>query len=126
VGVDPSEKNIKTASVHAGEMGLEIDYRVGLAEDLAAAGERFDVILNMEVIEHVSDPRAYTRHLRLDAEAGRPDVRRHPQPHRSSPSHSPSSVRNMCWAGCPRARTSGRSSSRPMKLKGWLGDNGLT
>lgn len=59
-GVDPSEKNIKTASVHRDEMGLAIDYRVGTAEDLAAAGERFDVILNMEVIEHVADPRAFT------------------------------------------------------------------
>jgi 2-polyprenyl-6-hydroxyphenyl methylase/3-demethylubiquinone-9 3-methyltransferase len=61
VGVDPSEKNIKTAAVHAAEVGLDIDYRVGTAEDLAAAGERFDVILNMEVIEHVADPAAYTR-----------------------------------------------------------------
>ena len=60
-GVDPSEKNIKTASVHAQEMGLEIDYRVGTAEDLAAAGEQFDVILNMEVIEHVADPGEYLR-----------------------------------------------------------------
>ncbi|MFM8747482.1 MAG: bifunctional 2-polyprenyl-6-hydroxyphenol methylase/3-demethylubiquinol 3-O-methyltransferase UbiG [Aestuariivirga sp.] len=60
VGVDPSEKNIKTASVHRDEMGLAIDYRVGTAEDLAAAGARFDVILNMEVIEHVADPRAFT------------------------------------------------------------------
>lgn len=58
-GVDPSEKNIKTASVHAQEMGLGIDYRVGTSEDLAAAGETFDVILNMEVIEHVSDPQAF-------------------------------------------------------------------
>ncbi|MFO1034997.1 MAG: bifunctional 2-polyprenyl-6-hydroxyphenol methylase/3-demethylubiquinol 3-O-methyltransferase UbiG [Hyphomicrobiales bacterium] len=61
VGVDPSEKNIKTASVHAEEMGLAIDYRVGTAEDLAAAGETFDVILNMEVIEHVADPEAFVR-----------------------------------------------------------------
>lgn len=61
VGVDPSEKNIKTASVHAAEMDLAIDYRTGLAEDLAAAGDTFDVILNMEVIEHVADPRAFTR-----------------------------------------------------------------
>jgi 2-polyprenyl-6-hydroxyphenyl methylase/3-demethylubiquinone-9 3-methyltransferase len=60
-GVDPSEKNIKTATVHAAEVGLDIDYRVGTAEDLAAADERFDVILNMEVIEHVADPAAYTR-----------------------------------------------------------------
>lgn len=59
-GVDPSEKNIKTASVHAAELGLVIDYRVGTAEDLAAAGETFDVILNMEVIEHVTDPAAFT------------------------------------------------------------------
>jgi 2-polyprenyl-6-hydroxyphenyl methylase/3-demethylubiquinone-9 3-methyltransferase len=59
VGVDPSEKNIKTASVHAGEQGLAIDYRCSTAEALAAAGEKFDVILNMEVIEHVADPAAF-------------------------------------------------------------------
>jgi 2-polyprenyl-6-hydroxyphenyl methylase/3-demethylubiquinone-9 3-methyltransferase len=61
VGVDPSEKNIKTASVHRDEQGLSIESRAGTAEDLAAAGERFDVILNMEVIEHVADPIAFTR-----------------------------------------------------------------
>jgi 2-polyprenyl-6-hydroxyphenyl methylase/3-demethylubiquinone-9 3-methyltransferase len=59
VGVDPSEKNIKTAMVHAQEQALAIDYRVGTAEQLATAGERFDVILNMEVIEHVNDPKAF-------------------------------------------------------------------
>jgi 2-polyprenyl-6-hydroxyphenyl methylase / 3-demethylubiquinone-9 3-methyltransferase len=59
VGVDPSEKNIKTATVHANEMELDIDYRASTAEALAAAGEKFDVILNMEVIEHVSDPEAF-------------------------------------------------------------------
>jgi 2-polyprenyl-6-hydroxyphenyl methylase / 3-demethylubiquinone-9 3-methyltransferase len=61
VGVDPSEKNIKTASVHASEVELEIDYRTGTAEDLAAAGEKFDVILNMEVIEHVANPQNFTK-----------------------------------------------------------------
>ncbi len=61
VGVDPSEKNIKTACVHALEQELDIDYRAGLAENLDAAGEKFDVILNMEVIEHVADPAAYVR-----------------------------------------------------------------
>jgi 2-polyprenyl-6-hydroxyphenyl methylase/3-demethylubiquinone-9 3-methyltransferase len=55
VAADASEKNIKTASVHAKEQGLQIDYRHTTAEDLAAAKERFDVILNMEVIEHVAD-----------------------------------------------------------------------
>lgn len=60
VGVDPSEKNIKTASVHAAEVELAIDYRIGTAEDLASAGEKFDVILNMEVIEHVANPQNFT------------------------------------------------------------------
>ena len=56
VSADASEKNIATASVHAAEQSLDIDYRCTTAEALAAAGERFDVILNMEVIEHVADP----------------------------------------------------------------------
>ena len=59
VGVDPSEKNIKTASVHAAEQELEIDYRCATAEELT--GEQFDVILNMEVIEHVNDPQNFTK-----------------------------------------------------------------
>lgn len=59
VAVDASEKNIKTASVHASEGGLEIDFRNNTAEALAEAGEQFDVIINMEVIEHVADVSAY-------------------------------------------------------------------
>jgi len=59
VGVDPSPKNIATASVHAAEQELEISYREGTAEDLERAGETFDVILNMEVIEHVTNPQAF-------------------------------------------------------------------
>jgi 2-polyprenyl-6-hydroxyphenyl methylase/3-demethylubiquinone-9 3-methyltransferase len=55
LGADASEKNIKTASVHAGEQGLAIDYRNTTAEALQAQGETFDVILNMEVVEHVAD-----------------------------------------------------------------------
>lgn len=55
LGADASEKNIRTASTHAREQGLTIDYRATSAEELAAAGERFDVILNMEVVEHVAD-----------------------------------------------------------------------
>ncbi|MBP6013772.1 MAG: bifunctional 2-polyprenyl-6-hydroxyphenol methylase/3-demethylubiquinol 3-O-methyltransferase UbiG [Alphaproteobacteria bacterium] len=55
LGADASEKNIKTASVHAAEGGLSIDYRATTAEALAEAGEQFDVVLNMEVIEHVAD-----------------------------------------------------------------------
>jgi len=60
-GVDASERNIGTADAHAAERGLAIDYRCSTAEALLAAGERFDAILNMEVIEHVADPAAYLR-----------------------------------------------------------------
>ncbi|WP_342643599.1 bifunctional 2-polyprenyl-6-hydroxyphenol methylase/3-demethylubiquinol 3-O-methyltransferase UbiG [Rhodoligotrophos ferricapiens] len=59
VGVDPGERNIRTAQVHAEAQGLFIDYRTGTAESLADQGERFDIILNMEVIEHVADPDRY-------------------------------------------------------------------
>lgn len=59
VAVDASEKNIKTASVHAEQSGLEIDFRNTTAEALAEAGEQFDVIINMEVVEHVADVSAY-------------------------------------------------------------------
>ncbi|MGB7288368.1 MAG: bifunctional 2-polyprenyl-6-hydroxyphenol methylase/3-demethylubiquinol 3-O-methyltransferase UbiG [Salaquimonas sp.] len=55
VGADASEVNIEVAKIHAAQSGLKIDYRAETAEVLAAAGEKFDVILNMEVVEHVSD-----------------------------------------------------------------------
>ena len=58
-GVDASEKNIKIASLHAKEMGLKIDYRHSSAEELAAAGEEFDAVLNMEVVEHVADVESF-------------------------------------------------------------------
>jgi len=61
VGVDASERNIGTAGAHAAEQGLAIDYRCATAEALLAAGERFDLILNMEVIEHVADPGQFLR-----------------------------------------------------------------
>ncbi|MBL4929085.1 bifunctional 2-polyprenyl-6-hydroxyphenol methylase/3-demethylubiquinol 3-O-methyltransferase UbiG [Fuscibacter oryzae] len=59
VGADAAARNIPVAQLHAEQSGLTIDYRNVPAEDLAAAGERFDVVLNMEVIEHVADPLAY-------------------------------------------------------------------
>jgi len=62
VGVDASERNIGTASAHAAEQGLIIDYRASTAEALVEAGEpAFDLILNMEVIEHVADPGEFLR-----------------------------------------------------------------
>src|SRR5581483_6247719 len=51
-GVDASERNIATAAIHAREMGLDIAYRCATAEALLAEGAAFDVVLNMEVIEH--------------------------------------------------------------------------
>ena len=59
VGADAAERNIPVAQVHAEQSGLDIDYRHTTAEDMAAAGEQFDVVLNMEVVEHVADPLSY-------------------------------------------------------------------
>lgn len=59
VGVDAAARNIPVAEAHARQSGLEIDYRHTTAEAMAEAGEQFDVVLNMEVVEHVSDPLAY-------------------------------------------------------------------
>ena len=59
VGADAADRNIPVAQVHAEEQGLTIDYRHTTAEALAADGEVFDVILNMEVVEHVADPLAF-------------------------------------------------------------------
>ena len=61
VGADAAPRNIAVARVHAEASGLTIDYRHTTAEALAAAGEAFDVVLNMEVVEHVADPPFYLR-----------------------------------------------------------------
>ncbi len=59
-GVDAAEANVKTASVHAEEQGLTIDYRHGVAEQLLENGEPpFDVVLNLEVMEHVANPHTF-------------------------------------------------------------------
>jgi 2-polyprenyl-6-hydroxyphenyl methylase / 3-demethylubiquinone-9 3-methyltransferase len=60
-GVDASERNVGTASAHAAELALEIDYRASTAEALLAEGARFDLVLNMEVIEHVAEPAQFLR-----------------------------------------------------------------
>ena len=59
VGADPATRNIPVAQLHAEQSGLTIDYRLTTAEELVAAGEQFDVVLNMEVVEHVPDPQSY-------------------------------------------------------------------
>jgi 2-polyprenyl-6-hydroxyphenyl methylase/3-demethylubiquinone-9 3-methyltransferase len=55
VGADPAVPNIEAARVHAAAAGLALDYRATTAEALAEAGERFDLVLAMEVVEHVAD-----------------------------------------------------------------------
>jgi 2-polyprenyl-6-hydroxyphenyl methylase/3-demethylubiquinone-9 3-methyltransferase len=59
VGLDPSEANIAIARLHAKKSGLAIDYRATTAESLVESGERFNVVLAMEVVEHVTDVSAF-------------------------------------------------------------------
>ncbi len=59
VGADAAEGNVAVARIHAEQSGVSIDYRHTTAEALADAGEVFDVVLNMEVVEHVPDPLSF-------------------------------------------------------------------
>ena len=61
VGADPAERNIAVARAHAEQTGVAVDYRCTTAEDLAAAGETFDIVLAMEVVEHVVDMPAFVK-----------------------------------------------------------------
>jgi 2-polyprenyl-6-hydroxyphenyl methylase/3-demethylubiquinone-9 3-methyltransferase len=70
VGADPSDANIEAARLHATESGLAIDYRCTTAEALADVGEAFDIVLAMEVIEHVTDVQLF---LKRCAEMVKPD-----------------------------------------------------
>ena len=58
-GIDPAGENILVAKAHAERLGLAIDYRASTVEDLVAKGESFDIVLAMEVIEHVADVSAF-------------------------------------------------------------------
>lgn len=60
--VDASAENIGTARAHAAEQGLDIAWRAATVEQLEAEGAGpFDVVLTLEVIEHVADPEAFIR-----------------------------------------------------------------
>ena len=58
-GLDPATGNVAVARAHAQAAGLEIDYRDETIEALVAAGTRFDIVLAMEVVEHVADVQAF-------------------------------------------------------------------
>jgi 2-polyprenyl-6-hydroxyphenyl methylase / 3-demethylubiquinone-9 3-methyltransferase len=70
VGADPSETNIAAARLHASDQGLTVDYRAVAAEALADAGERFDIVLAMEVVEHVADLGLFVRRCAEMVEPG--------------------------------------------------------
>ena len=57
--IDPARQNIEAAKDHAAKTSLAIDYRCVAAEELAAEGAIFDVVLAMEVVEHVRDVRRF-------------------------------------------------------------------
>lgn len=55
-GIDAGAENVATAALHAGQVGLTIDYRCSSAEELAASGAQFDLVLALEIVEHVANP----------------------------------------------------------------------
>ena len=61
--IDASEKNIAAAKMHAEQAGLKVDYQCTAAESLASSGAQFDVILCLEVVEHVADPALLVRSI---------------------------------------------------------------
>ncbi|MBI1275406.1 bifunctional 2-polyprenyl-6-hydroxyphenol methylase/3-demethylubiquinol 3-O-methyltransferase UbiG [bacterium] len=62
-GIDASEKNIAMAGLHAEQQGLNIDYRATTAEELAASKKQYDVVMALEIIEHVASPELFMQHV---------------------------------------------------------------
>jgi 2-polyprenyl-6-hydroxyphenyl methylase/3-demethylubiquinone-9 3-methyltransferase len=60
-GIDAAERNITIARLHAEKSGLAIDYQATTSEALAAQGKTFDMVLNMEVVEHVDNVPLYMK-----------------------------------------------------------------
>lgn len=59
-GIDPAPTNVEVARLHAGQSGLAVTYRQATVEELVAEGARFDIVLAMEVVEHVADVSLFT------------------------------------------------------------------
>lgn len=62
-GIDATDKTVEIARAHAAQSGLAIDYQTVTVEQMAAAGERFDAVISLEVVEHVTDPSAFVQAL---------------------------------------------------------------
>lgn len=60
-GADASERNISIAKIHATQSDLDITYLATTSENLAEIGEQYDIVLNMEVVEHVADVPLYLK-----------------------------------------------------------------
>ena len=60
-GIDAADRNIATAALHAGHQGLVIDYRQHTAEALAGEGRQYDIVLALEIVEHVADVDLFLR-----------------------------------------------------------------
>ena len=59
IGVDASQGNIEAARLHAAAQGVAVDYRLGEPSAVLTPHEHFDVVLALEVVEHVSDVAAF-------------------------------------------------------------------
>jgi 2-polyprenyl-6-hydroxyphenyl methylase/3-demethylubiquinone-9 3-methyltransferase len=70
LGVDAAAEAVAAAEAHAAQSGLDIEYRVGAAEDLVTEGRRFAVVTALEVIEHVANPAKFLRLLAALLEPG--------------------------------------------------------
>jgi 2-polyprenyl-6-hydroxyphenyl methylase/3-demethylubiquinone-9 3-methyltransferase len=60
-GLDPAPTNVSVARLHAEQAGVPVDYRNETVEAVAARGEAFDMVLAMEVVEHVADVQAFVK-----------------------------------------------------------------
>ena len=69
-GIDPSEKNIAIADLHSKAQGVDVNYRAVRIEDVVAAGELYDVVVCLEVVEHVPDVEAFIKQCSLAAKPG--------------------------------------------------------
>ncbi len=111
-GADASERNIGTAATHAAATGVKIDYRATTAEALKAEGLTFDVVLNMEVVEHVADLGSYLKGLCGTDQAGRADARRHLEQDAESARPGEDRRRICAWLAAARTHDWNRLSNR--------------